>query len=81
MSAKFKYISESDRKAISLAKTALKRIKKRFVKLCKKENETLLDQSDDWKPHALALWRMCDELDWVGISVVNDDTNELSITV
>ena len=80
MSAKFKYITESDRNAIRKARKVLKRLKKRFVALNRKNDEALLDENVDWKPHGLALWRMCDELDWLGIGVA-DDTNELSITV
>lgn len=80
MATKFKYINESDRNAIRSARKVLKRLKKRFAKLDSKNAETLLDENVDWKPHGLALWRMCDELDWVGVQVEND-TNNLSITV
>lgn len=81
MSANFKYINETDRNIIRAAKKVLKRLKKRFVKLDTKDSESLFGQNEERKHYyRFALWRMCDELDWVGISVY-DDTNELSITV
>ena len=80
MATKFKYINESDRNVIRSARKVLKRLKKRFAKLDSKNDEALLDENVDWKPHGLALWRMCDELDWAGVKV-EDDTNSLSITV
>lgn len=80
MSVKFKYISESDRNAIRSAKSVLKRLKRRFTALERKNDETLNDENADWKPHGLALWRMCDELDWIGVGV-EDETNNLTICV
>ena len=68
MAIKFKMISDKDVKAIRAARKALTRIAKKLRRLNTAADKALADPNKDYKPAALANWRMLDEVEALGIS-------------
>ena len=66
---KFKTISAADVAKLREARKVLKKLKTRELKLNAIEDDTLLDESKDWKKNALKNWQMLDELAALHINV------------
>ena len=66
---KFKTISAADVAKLREARKVLKKLKMRELKLNAIEDDTLLDESKDWKKNALKNWQMLDELAALHINV------------
>lgn len=79
MATKFKMISDEDVKAVRAARKALTRIAKKLRRLNAAEDAAFTDSSKDWKPAALANWRMLDEVEALGIASSDEDDYLLSI--
>ena len=73
MATKFKMISDEDVKTVRAARKALTRIAKKLRKLNAAEDKALNDPSKDYKPAALANWRMLDEVEALGIASSDGD--------
>ena len=74
MAIKFKMISDEDVKTIRAARKALTRIAKKLRRLNAVHDRALLaDPSKDYTAVALADWRMLDEVEALGVSVLDGD--------
>ena len=73
MATKFKMISDEDVKTIRAARKALTRIAKKLRKLNAAEDKARDDPSNDYTAVSLANWRMLDEVDALGVSVLDGD--------
>ena len=73
MATKFKMISDEDVKTIRAARKALTRIAKKLRKLNAAEDKGRDDPSNDYTAVSLANWRMLDEVDALGVSVLDGD--------
>ena len=73
MAIKFKMISDEDVKTIRAARKALTRIAKKLRKLNAAEDKARDDPSNDYTAVSLANWRMLDEVDALGVSVLDGD--------
>lgn len=79
MATKFKMISEEDVKVIRAAKKALIRIVKKLRRLNAAEDDALGNSKKDYKSAALMCWRMLDEVEALGITVLNGSKISLRI--
>lgn len=73
MATKFKMISDEDVKTIRAARKALTRIAKKLRKLNAAEDKAREDPSNDYTAVSLANWRMLDEVDALGVSILDGD--------
>ena len=73
MATKFKMISDEDVKTIRAARKALTRIAKKLRKLNAAEDKAREDPSNDYTAVSLTNWRMLDEVDALGVSILDGD--------
>ena len=74
---KFKMINDADVAVMRKARKVLKKLKMRELKLNVVEDDSLLDESKDWKKNALKHWQMLDELAALHINV--DANGDMSL--